>query len=60
MDYWNRFVANENRIKRLPLFGNYVIANPEPFAADPCLISMSANIQLSLVNPIETLDKNRM
>lgn len=42
---WNRLLNNINKFERLPIFGDYVIANPEPFDADPRMIRMSANIR---------------
>lgn len=42
---WNRFYNQQIKVNRLPVFGDYAIAHPEPFTADPRLIRMSANIR---------------
>ncbi|MNW45038.1 hypothetical protein D3C74_222900 [compost metagenome] len=41
---WKKLLQN-NQLKRMPNFGDYAIANPAPFEADPRLIRMSANIR---------------
>ncbi|MCC8434211.1 beta family protein [Brevibacillus sp. M2.1A] len=41
---WKRLIQT-NRVNRTLTFGDYAIANPEPFEADPRLIRMSANIR---------------
>ncbi|WP_256761617.1 beta family protein [Cohnella sp. WQ 127256] len=41
---WKRLVQT-NLLTRRPIFGDYGVAHPEPFEADPRLIRMSANIR---------------
>ncbi|WP_272942337.1 beta family protein [Paenibacillus elgii] len=41
---WKRLVQSR-QLSRTPSFGDYTIANPAPFEADPRLIRMSANIR---------------
>jgi len=41
---WKKLLK-DNQLKRIPNFGDYAIANPAPFEADPRLIRMTANIR---------------
>lgn len=42
---WNKIVSNSSNLRRIPLFGDYGIANPQPFEGDPRIIQPSANIR---------------
>lgn len=41
---WNKIISTSS-IARRPVFGDYAVANPAPFEADPRFINMSANIR---------------
>lgn len=41
---WKKLLKDK-QLKRIPNFGDYAIANPAPFEADPRLIRMTANIR---------------
>lgn len=47
---WTALVNDRNKIPRLPTFGDYVIAHPEPMEVDPRLMRMSANLRYTTDN----------
>lgn len=47
---WTALANNRNRIPRLPTFGDYAIAHPEPVEVDPRLMRMSANLRYTTSN----------
>lgn len=47
---WEYIYNNKNKLKRMPLYGDYVISNPEYFEMDPRLMRMTANIRYTSNN----------
>jgi len=42
---WRRLLANQDRIPRLPAFGDYGVSHPDITEIDPRIIQMSANLR---------------
>lgn len=42
---WNTLYKNKNLVKRMPSYGDYVIANPKYKEIDPRIMTMTANIR---------------
>lgn len=47
---WKTLANDRNKIPRLPTFGDYAIAHPEPMEVDPRLMRMSANLRYTTDN----------